>query len=208
MKAIRRMIVLSMVAACSSAGTQEIRVEERAAPAPGWTVAETNGAGTPARWSAAATEAGAPAARVVSQNEGQTFNLLLSEASYGPDLRVSTRLFADSGDEDMGGGLVWRAVGPDDYYVARWNPLEDNVRAYRVTGGSREMIATADVRLDPFAWHDFAVSARGERCRVSMDGRELLSFEDPTFQAPGLIGLWTKADACTTFALPVVGAAE
>jgi hypothetical protein len=33
---------------------------------------------------------------------------------------------AVAGKEDQGGGLVWRAMDSNNYYVARYNPLEDN----------------------------------------------------------------------------------
>jgi hypothetical protein len=39
----------------------------------------------------------------------------------------------------------------------------------------------------------------GNRIVCRLDGRELLEVEDDTFGEPGRVGLWTKADAVTSF---------
>ena len=36
---------------------------------------------------------------------------------------------------------------------------------------------------------------------VGLDGKKLIEAQDATFQGPGRIGLWTKADATTLFDL-------
>jgi hypothetical protein len=168
----------------------------------GWTPAETSGAGHPGSWRV--VESGDEArGRIVRladvANEGATFNLLLGPRSAGADVVVSALVRAETGEEDQGGGVLWRAQGPDDYYVARWNPLEQNLRLYRVIGGERTLLRSADVAADPFAWHSIAAAMRGTAMRVSFDGRALLEAEDASLAAPGRIGLWTKADAGTAF---------
>ena len=166
-----------------------------------WTVAETNGTGSTARWEPRSfPAAGSGAALVETTNRGQTFNLLLSTGSFPADLEMTVLLRADGGVEDQGGGLLWRAQGPDDYYVTRWNPLEDNLRIYKVVGGVRQQLGHAKVRSDPRAWHRLDVRTSGSLSEVSLDGAKLLSVSDPTFTAPGPVGLWTKADAATSFA--------
>ena len=138
---------------------------------------------------------------------GEGFNLLLSGASQGPDLEVSTRLLAEGGVEDQGGGVVWRARDADNYYVARWNPLEDNLRLYKVERGARKLLVTLDADLDAAAWHELRASMKGERIVVVLDSKYVISFDDATFTAAGKVGLWTKADASTLFTAPVVKAA-
>ena len=112
---------------------------------------------------------------------------------------MRVRVRADRGVEDQGGGLVWRAADGENYYIARWNPLEDNLRAYKVVDGRRTQLLTADVVADPDSWHGLVVSMTGERMEVRLDGEVLLFGEDGTFPGGGRVGLWTKADAATSF---------
>jgi glycosyl hydrolase family 59 (putative galactocerebrosidase) len=92
-----------------------------------------------------------------------------------------------------------RLTTPDDYYVARANALEDNVRFYRVVQGRREQIAGIDTKVAGKEWHTLSLRAEGARFTVSFDGKELFSAEDPTFAAAGKVALWTKADSVTHF---------
>lgn len=188
-------------------GTPEVRVAfedtEVGSLPPGWQVGETNGRGTPATWRVAEGAGPAGGARVLrlaeTTNSGSTFNVVLLPERFPADLALTVNLRADSGQEDRGGGLLWRAADADNYYITRWNPLENNLRAYKVVGGRRSMLASANVEADPREWHKLEVEAVGRRIRVRLDGKELLSLEDATFTRDGLVGLWTKADAATTF---------
>jgi hypothetical protein len=178
----------------------------------GWAIAETKGAGTPALWRVE-ERADAPEGRrvvrlVETKNSGQTYNLLLCDAAQPADLVLEVRLRADAGDEDQGGGLVWRARDAENYYVARWNPLESNLRTYTVEGGKRTMLASADATDDASAWHTLRIEQRGSRTSVALDGQQLLAAEDATFTAGGRVGLWTKADAATSFDAFVIAPAE
>lgn len=168
----------------------------------GWVAAETAGAGHPATWSVAELK-GAPsgnrALRLAAKNSGETFNLLLSTAAFPADLGLAVAIHADAGDEDRGGGLVWRAVDADNYYIARWNPLEDNLRAYKVVAGVRTMLKSVDVAADAAQWHTLRVRAQGTGFQVAFDDKVLLECEDATFAQGGKVGLWTKADAQTNF---------
>jgi hypothetical protein len=165
----------------------------------GWSVAETNGVGTPAAWSAREAPGGGVALHVDSANSGSTYNLLLSPEVHPADLELSVRVRADQGEEDQGGGLVWRAQGPDDYYIARWNPLERNLRVYKVEQGVRTLFQNADTQAAADGWHTVGVTMIADRITVSLDGVTLLDTLDSTFAAAGRVGLWTKADACTWF---------
>jgi hypothetical protein len=104
---------------------------------------------------------------VTTTNSDEAFNVLLSRASYGPNVDLSVRLRADSGATDQGGGLVWRAKDGDNYYITRWNPLERNFRLYRVVGGVRKQLASAEADLDPLAWHELRVTMIGPSILVA-----------------------------------------
>jgi hypothetical protein len=136
---------------------------------------------------------------VETQSGEATFNLLLSDATSPADLDLSVRILARSGDMDRGGGLVWRAKDADNYYVTRWNPLENNLRLYKVERGKRTMFQSVDVKSDPAAWHRLQVMMHGKKMTVTFDEKTRVEHEDETFSGPGQIGLWTKADASCSF---------
>ncbi len=169
----------------------------------GWRVAETSSRGTPATWAVAAGQGLHGGKRVLrvaeTKNSGRTFNLLLSPVRFPADLVLRTDLHASRGAEDQGGGLLWRAQDADNYYVTRWNPLENNLRLYKVVGGRRSQLCSADITVDSGQWHTLEVEVVGQRMRVRFDDKEELSFEDATFANGGRVGFWTKADAATMF---------
>ncbi|MBN1123950.1 MAG: hypothetical protein JXA82_03005 [Sedimentisphaerales bacterium] len=167
----------------------------------GWTIAETNGQGTPATWQIVADGFDGAQAVAITEttNSGQTYNLLIHEQVQAGNLEISVSVKAGTGKEDQGGGPIWRAIDADNYYVARWNPLEDNFRVYFVRDGKRKQIATAEAKLDPEAWHTISIRHQGRQIKADLDGKPLIEVVDETFTEPGKIGLWTKADAATLF---------
>jgi hypothetical protein len=168
-------------------------------PPPGWTAAETQGVGKLATWSVSAAPGGGRAVYVATTNQGGSFNLLLSPQVQPADLAFSARVRADAGEEDRGGGLVWRAKGAGDYYVARWNPLEENLRVYKVIGSVRTMLQNADCKAAGDTWHTLRVTMVDAHIQVAFDGATLLDTRDASLPGAGRVGLWTKADASTWF---------
>jgi hypothetical protein len=80
-------------------------------------------------------------------NSGSTFNLILVSGRNNKNVDISVKMKAVAGKEDQGGGLVWRAKDSNNYYVARYNPLEDNYRVYKVEQGRRIQLQSADIKL-------------------------------------------------------------
>lgn len=140
--------------------------------------------------------------RVLSQtakSDDDTFNLaLVPDASFG-NLDLSVKLKAISGDVDRGGGLVWRARDAKNYYLCRYNPLEENLRVYKVVNGKRTMFRGVKVEEESPGWHSLRIVMSGPTMECSLDGRKLLEVQDATFPDPGMIGVWSKADAITEF---------
>jgi hypothetical protein len=170
----------------------------------GFIVAETNGKGAPATWRVAPgidPDDPGHVVKVETTNTGSTFNLLLSDAPHPADLTLSVHVLSRRGAEDQGGGLVWRAREAANYYVARWNPLEGNVRLYSVVDSQRTLLESADVVARPQVWHRLAATMRGDAITVEFDGKRCIEWKDTTFGDAGRIGLWTKADASTLFDL-------
>jgi hypothetical protein len=134
----------------------------------------------------------------LAKNSGSTFNLVLVTAANYKEVEISVKMKAIAGKEDQGGGLVWRAKDAKNYYVARYNPLEDNYRLYKVEKGGRILLKSADIKHSD-GWHTLRVSMKGDIIRCFYDDTKVLEMKDATFKGPGKIGLWTKADAQSHF---------
>ena len=104
-----------------------------------------------------------------------------------------------SGKEDQAGGVVWRWKDGDNYYVARANALEDNVRIYHVTKGRRVQFKGADLKVAPNQWHTLRVDFTGKHFTVTFDGKKAFEADDDTISGAGAVGVWTKADSVTEF---------
>jgi hypothetical protein len=165
----------------------------------GWTIGETNGQGTPATWGKVPGKSGDGFGIIKTENSGSTFNVALLNDLVHKDFVAELWVKARTGNEDQGGGLVWRAKNFDNYYICRWNPLEDNFRFYKVVKGRRSMLATSQVKTDSKPWHLIRVEAKGPKVRIFFDGKLRMESEDETFQGAGKFGFWTKADAATSF---------
>lgn len=160
----------------------------------------------PAGWEAAVgrweivTEEGSN--RVIAQqavNANPVFNVLLVDRPQLRDVDLSVRLKPVSGKLDQGGGLVWRAKDARNYYVARYNPLEQNLRLYKVEDGRRTQLQSAESVPSLQGWCTLRVTMRGERIECWLEGKKLLNGRDATFAEAGRVGLWSKADAQTWF---------
>jgi hypothetical protein len=139
----------------------------------------------------------------------RVFNLCLKDEPAPADVEVSVAFKALEGKEDQGGGVVWRARDAKNYYIARMNPLEDNFRLYKVVAGVRKQLDTKEgLKVKPGEWHTITVRMVGDRVECSLDGKKMLAAKDDTFKEKGKVGLWTKADARTSFDVLRVKAAR
>lgn len=135
-----------------------------------------------------------------AEGPGPLFNLCVLDDSSFKDGEVSVAFKALKGKADQGGGLVWRYQDANNYYVARFNPLEDNFRLYKVVAGKRIQLATKeDLTAKAGEWHTLSIKMTGDQIECSLDGKRQLEAKDDTIQKAGKVGLWTKADAQTAF---------
>ena len=128
------------------------------------------------------------------------FNLCVAQDTSYQDVEVIVAFKANKGEKDQGGGIVWRYQDADNYYVARMNPLEDNFRVYKVTDGKRSPeFQNADVKVKAGEWHTIKVKQAGDHIECFLDGKKHLDVNDASISKAGKVGLWTKADAQTSF---------
>ncbi|HKB01442.1 MAG TPA: family 16 glycoside hydrolase [Gemmataceae bacterium] len=113
---------------------------------------------------------------------------------------MSVAVRAVGGKIDQGGGVVWRYADANNYYVCRYNPLEENFRVYSVKGGKRTQLATKEnVELSEGKWFTVSVKHAGDRIECSLNGEKVLDVTDKTFPDAGKVGVWCKADAASHF---------
>jgi hypothetical protein len=149
------------------------------------------------QWSVVASDQGRALAQS-ARNPNSVFNITLVSGTNARDVDVSVRMKAVAGETDQGGGLVWRARDARNYYLARYNPLEDNYRLYKVVDGKRTQIRNADISHSD-GWHTLRVTMTGEQITCYYDGKKWLEAKDNTFPGAGKIGLWSKSDAQSRF---------
>ncbi|WMT71618.1 hypothetical protein [Bradyrhizobium sp. Ash2021] len=170
-------------------------------PPPGFTFART-GRGGEGAWTVTADTTAAGGRAIEQTSTDRTdyrFPLAIHESLSASNLNAEIRFKAVAGKIDQAGGIAVRLRDADNYYVARANALEDNVRFYRVVDGRREQLGGADLKVTPDEWHTLGLRAEGERFTVSYDGKTLFGVTDRTFAEAGGVALWTKADSVTRF---------
>ncbi len=129
---------------------------------------------------------------------GYHFSMAVNEKEIYDDFELTVKFKGVKGREDQGGGPVWRHQDPDNYYIARANPLENNFRVYKVVNGNRLKMDSARLKVNRNEWHTIKIIARKDQIQCFYDGHPCLEVTDDTFHK-GKIGLWTKADAVTYF---------
>jgi hypothetical protein len=141
--------------------------------------------------------------KALAQTSKDTTDYRFPLAIYTPavlaNVEVTVRFKPVAGSVDQAGGVVVRFADPNNYYIARANALEDNIRFYRVIKGNRQQLGGFNGKVKSGEWRTLTLRAEGENFTVSSDGQQLFTVSDKTFPGPGKIGLWTKADSVTYF---------
>lgn len=170
----------------------------------GWKIEATNQRGPLATWQVVEDNTAPSGAKVLALTKtihsfGGTFNLCWTRDIKFLDGEVSVMFKANRGIEDQGGGVIWRAKNKDNYYICRYNPLENNFRVYTVKEGARRMLASARIAIPAGEWHKLSITQQGKKITAALDDKKLLEVEDATFKSAGGVGLWVKADGITSF---------
>ncbi len=210
------LIVTCFIAALQLSLEAAVAQAETASPAPAWNfdreqpgtlpselLIGTMFDGRPAGdWQVLATErAKSPPhvfAQLMAKGAEHAYKITLVKEIVTSDLNLEVSFLPISGKADMGGGLIWRATDDRNYYLARANPLEQNIRVYRVENGIRHLLENFNQTIDVRRWHTLRVTHQGCRVNIFYDDKQVFDLCDKTFHAR-MIGLWTKSDAVTYF---------
>jgi hypothetical protein len=183
--------------------TNMIQLDQMTAgkPPPGFSFGRT-GRGTQGQWTVVA-DPSAKSGFAIEQSSTDTtdyrFPLAFPATFSAKNVKAEIRFKAVSGKVDRAAGIAVRMHDPDNYYIARANALEDNVRFYRVVNGRRQQLGTANRRVTSGDWHTLTLEAQGQRFTVAYDGAKLFEVTDDTFTEAGGVALWTKSDSVTRF---------
>ncbi len=170
----------------------------------GWKVEATMQRGPLATWQVVEDQTAPSGKKILSltstnHTSGSTFNLCWDPQFLFLNGEISVMVRANKGLEDQGGGVIWRARDKDNYYISRYNPLENNFRIYYVKNGSRTMLASARIAIPAHRWFELKITVDGDVFRGYLNGKKLLEAKDDTFKNAGGTGLWVKADGKTSF---------
>jgi len=169
----------------------------------GWVIDATHPKKPLAVWEVIPKNISSPENKILALSKvqayyGNSYNLCYTRSVPFLNGEISVKFKAVSGRIDQGGGIMWRVQDRDNYYVARFNPLEDNFRFYSVKNGFREEIASAHIALNN-GWHEMKVIQYNSHFEGYLDGKKLLESDNGDCTKSGGTGLWTKADAASVF---------
>ena len=159
--------------------------------------------GPPGKWVLRA-RADAPSGPTVlaqedsSRVDGRYALAIAREPSY-KDVAVSVRCLAFGGSIDRACGLVWRLRDAQNYYLARANALENNVRFYIVEAGRRQELASWSGPVTSCGWHTLRATMKDDHVEVFWNGQKVIDARDARLATPGRVGVWTKADSRSIF---------
>jgi hypothetical protein len=196
---MKTLVLISLAAITLTAHADMISFDDLktgALPA-GWIGTKT-GKGDP-KWTVEKDATASSKPNVLKQSGKATYPLALKDDTNLKDGFVEVKFKSISGQEDQAGGVVWRAKDAENYYIARANALEGNVRIYHFVNGKRTQFKGANLPIAANQWHTLRVNFKGNRFTVLFNGKELFTAEDTTFKEDGKVGLWTKADSVTLF---------
>jgi len=194
-------LAMAALAQEGSATRFDFESDKPGEPPQGYSFGRT-GKGLPGKWVVKAVDDAPSGKNVLAQTDADSTDYRFPIAYTGPemkDLRLSVKCKPVSGKVDQGCGLIFRLKDVDNYYVARANALEDNVRLYHVVKGDRRQFAGWNGKVASGKWHDLAIEAQGDHFQVFFDGKKVIDAHDKTFTDAGKFGVWTKADSVIQF---------
>ena len=197
MKTVFTLLLAAMVAGVVHAETVNFDDANPGVLPTGW-IGGITGKGAP-KWSVEADATAPSKPNVLKQSGEGTYPWCVKKDVSIADGFVEVKFKPIAGKEDQAGGVVWRWKDGDNYYIARANALEDNVRIYHVTTGTRREFKSADVKVTSNHWHTLRVDFHGNHFIVTFDGLRVLDADDDTLKSKGGVGVWTKADSVTLF---------
>lgn len=202
---MRRQIALFALIVGIACGQTKVSFDHAGSLPQGWQSGVT-GSGA-AKWEVVRDDSSASAPFVLKQSGEATFCWAAKMDARVKDGFAEVKFKPLSGKEDQAGGLIFRALDGNNYYVVRGNALENNVVLYKTVNGKRSSLPVkgrmfgygVDAKVPSRKWSTLRVEFSGKLFTISLNGSKLFEVEDETFNEAGGVGVWTKADSVTVF---------
>lgn len=136
------------------------------------------------------------------------FPLCLFDKVTCVDGDISVKIKILSGPDGQDAGVVFRAAGPNDYYLVRASAREHNIMMFRVKDGHSEPIRVNGARPGSFGvlhpirigdWNLLRVTYKGNQATVYFNHRKVFDARDGALNAPGRSGVWTDTETIAYF---------
>lgn len=135
-----------------------------------------------------------------SEGANRQFNCCTSDQPVLADVDITVSVKALTGKLDQGGGPIWRFGDAQNYYIYRLNPLEQDFRLFKMVKGERTLIGEPVTVKEPVGkWHTIRVVQRGDHIQAWLNNTRHFNLHDKSLTDAGRVGVWTKADAVTSF---------
>jgi hypothetical protein len=116
------------------------------------------------------------------------------------NVRLACKIKIAAGEVEQSAGIVWRYRNSENYLAARVDPVEKNIRLYRVVDGNRVGFGGEDhKKLEANRWYTLRIEHSGRLVKVYLDDVMLFDERDRHFTRAGKIGLWTRGDTIAYF---------
>jgi hypothetical protein len=164
---------------------------------PRWTGTHT-GDGKP-KWMVEKDDTAPSKPNVLKQSGEADYPVAVMNDTNIKDGFVEVKFKPISGKEDQAAGVVWRYQDAKNYYIARANALEGNVRIYHFVNGKRTQFNGVKIEVPAGQWQTLRVDFSGNASKVIFNGKQLFDATNTTIKPAGKVGVWTKADSVTLF---------
>lgn len=119
---------------------------------------------------------------------------ILKDKTEYSDFTLSADFKPVKGRFDCSGGLIFRYVDPQNFYVMAVGCPSDYFQLIRVYKGTSETVQQKVVATDPGNWYKIRVEVQGTRFLTYDDNKMVFDASD-TKLAKGRIGVWSSNDS-------------
>lgn len=176
--------------------------DKAAAPAAGWTAVLGD-------WQVIPDPSAPSKPNTYGLPPGRMLQSLLSALQYYPmtvltdpteysDFTLEASFKSAGGRFDCSGGIIFRYVDKNNFYVLSAGCPSDYFQLSRISGGKFDVLKQTVVPTDRDTWYKIKVVAQGGHFMCYDDNKMIYDFDDSKI-AKGRIGLWASDDSQARF---------
>ena len=123
---------------------------------------------------------------------------IAKESAVTGDAAITVSAMTESGVIDQAAGLAFALRNLGNYFVLRFNALEDNVILFEFIDNRRITRASVTTAIAGKVWYRLKVEIREKTIKGYLDDALLIEYSAER-SLDGFVGLWTKADSVSSF---------